>query len=260
MLPDKPENIAVGFSRLKYQRRGKRVIEGLLQSYLSPIQDISNEAEFYKNLSVMNATDGNLDLYGRLYGVPRNQRDDSNYRAAILGYIASTEPDASPEGIMEALRSYGQTDLVDLHEHFPCYTQAYMGEGFGADMYTVLKSLVSAGTDVGLYIDNRGDSIVLEEEDPVTQYFVTDEDKLLDLEVSPLNFNTLSLQTANGSTTESFNSTFAEELDTTWHPLAEQMDFGVEYQTGNIIDEFGNQIVDEYDNTIIYVDYRFKPR
>lgn len=260
MLPDKPEHLEEAFSRLKHQRRGKKVIEGLITSYIQPIQTISNDAEHYKNLSIVNATGEDLDLYGKLYGVPRSQRDDPTYRSAILGYIAATEPDASPEGILEALRSYGQTNLVNLHEHFPCYTQAYMGEGFGVDMYTVLKSLIAAGTDVGLYVDNKGDSITLEEEDPMAQYFVTDEDKLLDVEVSPLTYNTLSLESADGSITSFFNSQFAEELDTTWHPLAEQMDFGVEYQTGNIIDELGENIIDEYGNHIVYVDYRFKQR
>lgn len=260
MLPEKPNHLEAGLSRLKHQRKGKKVIEGLISSYLIPVQDVSDGGEFLKNLSIMNATGEYLELYGRLYNVQRNQRTDSQYRSAILGYVASTQPDASPEGILEAIRSYGQTTQVDLHEHFPCYTQLYMGEGFDPDMYTVLKTLVPAATDVGLYIDNMGDSIVLAEETTEALLFSTQQDKLLDVEYLSGQYKNLAVDNFDGSLSGQSNSIFAEELDTTWFPLAEQMDFGVEYSTGRIIDEFDNYLVDELGNYIIYVDYRFKPK
>lgn len=260
MLPDKYEHLPLALERLKHQRRGKPVIEGLLASWLIPLQAVSDRAEHYKNLSIFNATGSDLDIYGRLYGVPRNGRSDDEYRSAILGYIASTEPNASPEGIMEALRSYGQTTQVDLHEHFPCYTQVYMGEGFGVDMYTVLQQLKPVGTDIGLYIDDNGDSIVLEEESPSEYFFATNNDELLDVEYNVLQYKQLAVDNYEGLVGQSYNSMFAEELDTEWFPLAEQMDFGVMFETGYIVDELGDNIVDELDNKIIYVDYRFKPK
>lgn len=255
-----PQHVSDGLSRLKHQRVGKKVIEGLLTSYLQPIQGIANQAEVYKNLSIRNATGEDLDLYGRLYNVTRDNRDDESYRSVILGYIAATQPDASPEGLMGSLRSYGQTEFVDLHEHFPCYTQMYMGEGFGFDMYTVLKTLCPVGTDIGLYVDDRGDSIVLSEDIPETFYFITDQDKFLDIEAPPENPRVLSLDRFNEVFSQQDNSVFAEELDTEWSPLAEQMDFGVSYTRGRIVDENNDFIVDEFGDNITYVEFQFNPK
>ena len=195
MLPDKEDHVEIGLSRLKQIRR-KPIIEGILKSFLVKIQDVEDTAEFYKNLSIFNATGYDLDRIGNLFNVPRLSRADEYYRPAILAYIASTLPNCSIEGIMEAVKAFGQTTYVDLWEHYPAHLEVYMGAGFSPDMYSVLKQMAPAGVSVCVLIDSEGDSLVLSEEAPENKVLVTHAGEGLDLEVEAGVFKTLAVSSS----------------------------------------------------------------
>lgn len=259
MYPQTINHEEIALSRLKDQFRDKPVIEGLLKSYVQPMNEVEESLDFLRNISIFSAKGEDLDRIGRLYGVPRQFRDDDSYRQAILGYIASTEPDASPEGIVEALKAFGQTNLVRLHEHYPGYTQVWIGEGYNGDMYPILKTLCPAGTDIGLYIDDRGDSMMFDEEEFVDSILVGDDGRGFALEYAPLDFRALTVSTTEGDLEEGgldSLSVLAEEGDLTWVPMAELIDRVVYTDSGLIVDEFDDHIVDEFDDNLIYIDIR----
>lgn len=259
MLPDKEDHTVLAKERLRSQWQDKPIINSLLESYTEKIQDVEDTAEYLKQLSIFNSTGEDLNRIGRLYDVLRNGKSDQEYRADILGRISATEPDASPEGIMESCRAYGQTTQVDLHEHFPCFTQVYMGEGFDHDSYSILKNLIPAATIVSLYVDDRGDSIVFSEESPLDSILVNDSDEAFYLEQVEDGFKALVVSTADGSNFSFFNiDTFAEEGDLEWHPFAEELNIGVLFENGNIVDESFDNIVDENGDNITYTDFKFK--
>lgn len=257
MLPEKRDLVSEGVARLKSQWTDKPVINGLLKSFLLEIQKLEDSTEFLKNLSINNSMGEDLDRIGRLWNVPRAGRGDEEYRAAILSFVSNIDPDISPEGIMEALRAYGQTDLVALHEHFPAFTQTYMGEGWIPDMYSVLLTLKPAGTGISLFVDDHGDSLTFIEEFVASRILVTHEGEGIVLDDS-VSEKLWAVDTFATDSEESLFSEFAEEDDVDFHPMAEEINREVVPFYGNIVDDGLNQIVDDEGNQIIYSSLKFK--
>lgn len=258
MLPEKRDLIGDGLDRLKTQWRDKPVIEGLLISFLREIQSLEDTADFLKNLSINNSTGDDLDRIGRLWNVARVGMSDEEYRIAILAYVSSIDPDISPEGIMEALRAFGQTDQVQLHEHFPAFTQTYMGEGFVTDMYTTLRTLVPAATGTSMFIDDNGDSLVFIEEARGSRILVTDEEKGILLDVDEFTETLWGVTTFIGEENSEYFSEFAEEGDIEFHPLAEELNRGIGEVLGVVLTDDDEEVVDDQGNPVLYRSLVFK--
>ena len=65
-------------------------IKGLLSAIIEPLQDIEDSLfELYKNRSLTYATGYYLDGIGAIIGEPRDYRNDTDYRLAILVRIIS---------------------------------------------------------------------------------------------------------------------------------------------------------------------------
>lgn len=259
MLPEKKDLVEYGKGLLKSQWKDKKGVTGLLESYIHPLQEVEDTAEYYKNLSIYNAVGDDLDRIGHLFGVFRKGRDDSAYRRVILAYISATEPKCSIDGIITACKVYGDTDLVDLWEHFPAHQEVYMGSGFSPDMWSICKDMVAAATSVCVLIDSNRDSLVMAEESPVGQTLISSDGDVYTLENvagEPAKWQVSSL----GDYIEVYagKSQLAEEGDAEWNPLAEELFSEVLYDVGYIVDESGDNLVDENENKIVYTDFRFR--
>jgi hypothetical protein len=258
MLPTKRDLIEQGKNRLKSQWQDKAVINGLLESFLIEIQKLEDSAEFLKNISINNSFGEDLDRIGRLWNVQREGRPDDEYRAVILTFVSTIDPDISPEGLLEALRSYGQTDQVQIHEHFPAFIQMYMGDGFTTNMKPVLDNIRPAGVGISLFVDDNGDSIVFQEEFLGSQILVTDEGKGIVLDDDSGIDKLWAVDNFLVDDGSEFFSELAEEGDNNFHPFAEEINREIIVSSGNLIDNELEEVVDYLNGNIVYVDYKFK--
>lgn len=257
-MMERVDHIQEGLELLRTQWKGKVGIEGVLTSYLKPLQDAEDMANYLMDVTIFNAVGEELDIYGWWYGVEREGRRDEPFRAAILSRVGLAEADASPEGIMEAVRAYGQTDQVGIWQHYPAYAPVYMGAGYVADMYTILLTLVAAGVETGLIFDDNGDSFRLTESYSTEKVLVNQEEEAIVLERAGIpHYWSVSSSAVRQAAP---NYILSENVETGGIPLADISRRGVISVVGRIVDEFDDPIVDELGNNIMYTEIKFKEK
>lgn len=125
------DHVTEGLGRLLTQFKGRPNIEGVLQSYLEQVQEL--EVVFFALMVeryVLTAIGAQLDGIGDIVGEARGGKDDTNYRAAILGRIA---------------RNADHSRIEDLLEMFvallPGFTFDLATVGTAAIQFTILEAL-----------------------------------------------------------------------------------------------------------------------
>lgn len=148
-----------------FQFADSEVIQGILFSWANSFQDVEDAALAFHQININNAVGQQLDqLYGELFGIPRQARDDDQYRSAILAKISTFGSDGTTEDLLSNLRSItGSDEYVTFFEHYPADVHAWLGDGYSLYTYGEVQDLVQAGVNIRLIVDNQFDSFVMSE-------------------------------------------------------------------------------------------------
>ncbi len=95
-------HIIDGLRRLLVQFRGRPNISGVLESYLTQVQEIENVGISLISLRYVDNAEGvQLDGVGSIVGEARAGRDDTDYRVAIKGRIRGNAANSRIEEILD---------------------------------------------------------------------------------------------------------------------------------------------------------------
>ncbi len=95
-------HIIDGLRRLLVQFRGRPNISGVLESYLTQVQEIENVGISLISLRYVDNAEGvQLDGVGSIVGEARAGRDDTDYRVAIKGRIRGNAANSRIEDILD---------------------------------------------------------------------------------------------------------------------------------------------------------------
>lgn len=101
-------------------------VQGLLESYMLPVQDIEDQLlDIRSGFNANTAVGVQLDIIGGLRGISRLGRGDSQYRQAILSYISVSMGSGTHEDILNLLAALSGGTRQYLWEHYPLGSITY---------------------------------------------------------------------------------------------------------------------------------------
>jgi hypothetical protein len=104
--------------------------------------------DLYTKTNLDDAEGEQLDGLGQLIGLPRNGRNDEDYRAALRFKIKLNRSFGQPEILIEALAFFTNSTIVELYETFPAALFAFINGSEGlAGLLTKMNRLRLGGVD-----------------------------------------------------------------------------------------------------------------
>lgn len=157
----KLDHVEIAKEESLFQFEEKPVIQGILKSWNTCIQDLEDVIYDLYEINIYNAEGEQLDqLYGELFGIERKGRTDDTYRASILSKISTFGSDGTVENLQKNLESITSSENVVIFEHYPADVHAHIGGTFSGYTYVEANDLTLAGVGIRLIIDNNFDSLV----------------------------------------------------------------------------------------------------
>lgn len=160
-LPVIKDQVSEGVGRLISQWKDKEVVQGLVASYLQEIQEL--EGVWFQLLNergIFTAVGVQLDVIGTYVGENRENRNDEEYRQAILNRVAQNNSDGTPEKIIELLFAVTTSPVVRIWEHYPASTHVYVDRGVTNTTAKVLETSSAAGVNARLIFDVLQNSFI----------------------------------------------------------------------------------------------------
>lgn len=245
--------------RLPSQWQETEKVKGWLESYTDEVNDVEELLfQLLTERGISTAVGAQLDILGALFDLSRDGRTDTQYRNAILGQASVAGQDGTTEVFMQAMRSHTGSNFVDFWEHLSGDVHALLGDGFYYNSWLELKDKVPAGVNLRIYADDQFDSF--QGAEILTNIADLQTNGGEDIQVSPDGVELFDLQVQYGEISDSTAqlSILPEIVDQTEEPfLAELLFAAVAAVSGDIVDNFDENIVDESGNALIWVDYEF---
>lgn len=160
--PVKQELVESGLNLLLYQFRNKENIEGLLQTYLTDLNQLDTDAfTLVDNFNIDDATGIYLDYIGRIVDLDRKGQDDETYRKNLKIKILINNSDGTPNTILKILSELTETANVRVWEHFPVST-VYYTDGNNGTLETLqgLRKSSPITTETVLIVDTTRNGFV----------------------------------------------------------------------------------------------------
>ena len=244
--PVKIDHVEQGLSRMLSFWDDKPIIKGLFESYLRQLESVETTLfQLLEERSIYTAVGVQLDVIGAMFGVPRNGKDDEQYRPEILRKIAQQNDDGTTEVFMDALRLVTGSYMVDFFEHLSGDIHAYCGEGLSPYLYKLLKPSVPVGVDLTVMVDEKRDSFVPVELIPRFDKLINEQGSYISTE--NLDNILVSISIAG----KSFHGYLPEILDSqSINPLAEIIGREVVTEEGRLLYEDGFMIIDRFGNKL----------
>ena len=128
-----PNHVEQAIARLLEQYRGKQTIEGLVTTFVTPLQELEQVFQDLRDKRTIDGSEGiQLDRLGALVGIERslqpNPLDDNIYRLRIMARILVNISNGEPETLIQVFQLLSQSLLVTLYEEFPAGVSIF-GDG-----------------------------------------------------------------------------------------------------------------------------------
>lgn len=291
--------IQQGLDRLPFQPwNDKPTVTGLLQSLLTPVQEVEDLLHQLNNERSIDVAAGKqLDMYGVLFDVARAGRLDEEYRSAIKGAIAGQLVSGTAPDIKNTSKFVTGASVCNIFEHFPgaayvfvnkpvSYSAARAIEGSAmcgvrtrtswadTDYFTPVSE---RGTYSNVVIDEDGNFILLDTVSGSYEMIVDIDNYITSVVPVLLSVNPLETLTVNTGAEEEdlvfgvLHATFVDSTSGFTSLVPGAVDYEVvdsrgklvapsslsvdTLETGFIIDQDNNYIIDNYNNNIRYVTY-----
>ena len=136
-------------SRLVGQFDDKPRVKALVESMVTPLEDLSADFEQLKNSRWIDTASGaQLDGCGHIVGVARISREDEEYRTAIKARILSNTSKATPRDLIEGVRFLTKPDEIQYLESYPaCAILFTDGEQVPEGSQTILQDIAPAAIE-----------------------------------------------------------------------------------------------------------------
>jgi hypothetical protein len=239
------------------QFKDKPVINGLLDSWTKPLQEFEETIKYLiDNGGISNARGPLLDMIGSWMGVERNGRPDPSYRTAILGRAVGSDMDGTTEKFLQGLRTLANTNDVTFFEAYPATIYPVLGSGWVAGIVSEIQRIRMAGVECRVLLSSDleyqefgevGDESNLIYTNTEDSYQVVVDGLEYDLAVSVV-------QSAEVYGTSTICGEGGVEMNNAF-PMADVMLTDVKIEAGLLVDNNGNQIVDELGNPISVIEY-----
>ncbi len=134
---------------LLYQFKNSPNINELVRIYGEQAQSVENE--FYSLVEALDinlASQYALDLIGKEVGELRQNRNDNDYRSAILTRIAINASDGTPESVIKGTQQITGASQIVYSEQYPAQVVL---EIFGAEYESkapTIRKIIPAGVDL----------------------------------------------------------------------------------------------------------------
>ena len=120
------DHVESGLSLLPSQWDDKPVIRGILEAWLSPLNESEQCAlDVRDGFNVNTAVGAQLDIIGDYYDETRKGRTDTEYRAAILSIIAASNGSGTPNDVIDLFKALSSGENVKYWEHYPLSFMMY---------------------------------------------------------------------------------------------------------------------------------------
>ena len=238
------------------QHETDEVMTGITLSYAAAIQELEDALVLFTQTNgISNAVGGMLDIIGGWVGVERNSLPDEPYRVAILAKIVSEGADGTTENFLQILRTLTNTDKVSFFEQYPATAYAMVGS-WSAQLADTITDIKPAGVEVRLLVGKELDvhkwAMASDVDDLLHTELEDTYEVLIDGVPYDLATSVVSSSVATGTTT-SFG--WAGHDSAVARPPMFIAQKGIKIEAGLIVDNEGNQIVDDLGNPINYIEY-----
>lgn len=122
MLPVVLDHVAIGKSRVIDTLKDKENFNKLLSVFLTELNQL--ETEMYKLAGSKNINNSSgiwLDYIGKIVAEPRNNRNDDDYRSALLLKVSVNNADGTIKALISIVRSFTEASDVYYCSYFPAY-------------------------------------------------------------------------------------------------------------------------------------------
>ena len=124
------DHVTRGLDRLLQRYKESPNLNGLLSSLMQPLQEIENQAyKLYTERSIYTAIGFQLDGIGKIVGLEREDRDDEDYRAALIIQIQINKAGGEPESIITAIRQLYKTEEISYADVYPANYEVHFISG-----------------------------------------------------------------------------------------------------------------------------------
>lgn len=258
-IPVQIDHTERALDRLLSQWENSPKLKGLIKSFSEEVDELEDCLfQMLNERGIYTAVGAQLDIIGALFDIGREGRTDTQYRNAILEATGIDGQDGTTEVFMQSLRTHTGSDFVDFWEHLSGDVHALLGDGFYYNSWADLQNNVPAGVSLRIYVDDQFDSFQGAELITTTADLQTNLEE--DIQVTPDGVSLFDLQVEFGDIGGEFDelSILPEIVDTGGEPFFAELLFTFVFtESGNIVDDTGEFIIDNDNNTLIWIDYHF---
>lgn len=262
------DHVEAGLSRLPSFWDDKNNARGLLTSYLQYFNQIEDTLfELKNNRGIDTAIGVQLDVLGKLFGVDREGKLDPVYRDAIKQRIGSRGASGTTFDIKDIVRVLTEANLVHVYPHYPACTYVFANTVINKSQADIIQESHAAGVRTRVvWFDGPG-YMKLEDGDGATETLLTQYllglnaagDSLV-VEDGGVESDLLIEEDTISGVTSGFTSLLPGQSEYEVVPdglgllssLAPTTDITID--TGLIIDDLTNYVIDHNGNYIRYID------
>lgn len=238
------------------QHETDEVMTGITLSYAAAIQELEDALILFTETNgISNAVGGMLDIIGSWVGLERASMPDDAYRVAILAKISSEGSDGTTENFLQILRTLTNTDKVTFFEQFPATAYAMVGR-WSPNLADEVQNIKPAGVEVRLLVGKELDVQKWATASNVDDLLHTEIEDTYEVVIDGVPYDlattVVSSSSATGTTT-CFG--WAGHTSENARPPMFIAQKGVRIESGLLVDNNGDQIVDDLGNPINYIEY-----
>ena len=235
----------------------KPIINGLLDSWTKPLQDFEDTIRYLlDNGGIGTASGAMLDIIGSWMGVTRNGRLDPAYRTAIIGRAVSDRMDGTTERFLEGLRALTGTDQVSFFEVYPATLYPILGSGWVNGIISEIQRIRMAGVHTRVLLALDLEYLTMGEVGASDNILHTLSEDTYQVVVDGIEYDLVTsvVQSSEVYGTSAVYGEAGVEI-TNAYPLADVVLLDAIVSSGFLVDNEGNQIVDDLGNPISVIEY-----
>lgn len=251
------DHIAQSKDLMLSQFENKPTINALLDSWLTPLQNMEDDLIAFMNANGINTGSGEmLDIIGTWFGLTRDSRTDPEFRAAILSRALLSRMDGTTEKFLEGGRVLCNTEYFTFYEYFPATGYAHSGEGYNNSTLQELRRIAPAGVHVRLLVDVKHNSFTLANILFEDNALVTGDGEEYIVDIAGEK-HTLVTNLTDSIVLDNRGSTLPELFQDEFDPLPSLVVKNAKSVSGFLVDNNGNQIVDNNGIPFTVIEYEY---
>ena len=124
------DHVTEGLAQLPSQWGDKPVVRGILEAWLTPLNESEqNLIDVRDGFNINTAVGFSLDIAGDYFDETRQGRTDDEYRSALIAIIASSNGSGTPDQLIDLFSSLTGTTDITYWRHYPLGQSLYSRGG-----------------------------------------------------------------------------------------------------------------------------------